>query len=145
MIRPHWGDCTHHAGANDADFAFDAAPQTDIGVVVGRVCDLADPRRVLQTHHAACSHEESNEERQDNANFPSLILNLDLHQFRDREEEDDQVEENVDGAVNVDSELEVVAVAFVFSVPLFPEKSAEITLATFYMVRRVKSVSVNLR
>jgi hypothetical protein len=43
---------------------------------------------------------------------------LDLHELRDWEEEDHQIEEDVDAAVDVDGELEVVAVAFVFSVPL---------------------------
>jgi hypothetical protein len=38
---------TYHAGADDADFAFDTAPQRDVGVVIGSVCDLADSRGVL--------------------------------------------------------------------------------------------------
>ena len=55
------GNCceTYHAGADDADFAFDTAPQRDVGVVVGRVCDLADSRGVLQSNHTACSDEEA--------------------------------------------------------------------------------------
>lgn len=112
---------TYHAGADDADFAFDAAPEGDVRVVVGCVCDLTDSRGVLQAHHAACSDEQTDEEREDDAGFASLVLDLDLHEFRDRKEEDDQIEEDVDAAVDVDGQLEVVAVALVFSVPLFPE------------------------
>jgi hypothetical protein len=112
---------TYHAGADDADFALDAAPQRDVGVIVSRVCDLADSRRVLQSHHAARGDEEADQEGQDNARFPPLVLDLDLREFRDRKEEDDEIEEDVDAAVDVDCELEVVAVALVLAVPLLPE------------------------
>ena len=112
---------TYHAGADDADFALDAAPQRDVGVIVSRVCDLADSRRVLQAHHAARGDEEADQEGQDHAGFPPLVLDLDLREFRDGKEEDDEVEEDVDAAVDVDCELEVVAIALVLAVPLLPE------------------------
>jgi hypothetical protein len=112
----------YHAGADDADFALDAAPEGDVGEVVGCVCDLADSRGVLQAHHAAGCDEEADEEGEDYAGFAALILDLDLHEFRDRQEKDDQVEEDVDAAVDVHGQLEVVAVAFVLSVPLMPEE-----------------------
>jgi hypothetical protein len=111
----------YHTSADDADFAFDAAPQRDVGIVVCRVCDFADSRGVLQSNHATRGDEEADQEGQDDACFAPLILHLDLHEFRDGKEEDHQVEKYVDPAVDVDGELEVVAVAFVFSVPLLPK------------------------
>jgi hypothetical protein len=121
-VMMHWViRFPYHAGADDADFALDAAPETNVGVVVCRVGDLADSRRVLEAHHTAGRHEQAYQECQDDAGFASLVLDLDLHEFRDREEEDDQVEEDVDAAVDVDGQLEVVAVAVVFSVPLVPK------------------------
>lgn len=45
------------------------------------------------------------------------------HELRDWEEEDHQVEEDVEGAVDVDCRLGLETGAFVLAVPLVPEEA----------------------
>lgn len=75
---------SRHAGADDANFALDAAPEGDFGVVVGRVDCLLDVREVLQPHHAASGDEQADEERQDDADLALLVLDLDGDKFVNR-------------------------------------------------------------
>lgn len=74
---------SRHAGADDADFALDAAPERNLGVVPCRVGCLVDVRKELQPHHAASGDEQADEECQDDADFALLVLDLDGHEFRD--------------------------------------------------------------
>lgn len=133
----HRGDDCRHAGADDADLALDAAPQRDVGVVVRRVGDLTHTGRVFQSNHAAGRDEQADEESQDDAGFTSLVLDLNRREFGNRKEEDRQVEEDVEAAVDVDGQLEVVAITFVFSVPLGPEVADGLALKAEWCVSNV--------
>ena len=110
-----------HASANDADFAFDAAPRRDLGVLVGRVGDFADVGGVLEPHHAADSNKEADQESEDDADFAASVGDLELNEPRNREEEDDEIQKDVDRAADVGSESEVDAGACVFTIPLQPK------------------------
>jgi hypothetical protein len=113
---------SRHASANDSKVALEAAPERDVVVVVGGVGDLAEGGEVAEPHNAADGREEADEESGDDSGFAPGILDLQADQFGDWEEEDDQVEEDVEGAVDVDCGLGDGTLALVLAVPASPEK-----------------------
>ena len=113
---------TRHASANDSKVALEAAPERDVVVMIGGVGDLAEGGEVAEPHNAAYGSEEADEEGGDDSSFAPGILDLQADQFGDWEEEDDQVEEDVEGAVDVDCGLGDGTCALVLAVPASPEK-----------------------
>lgn len=69
--------------------------------MVCRIRKIVDFRQVLQADSAADCNEEANEKSQYDSNFPSCILNLQLHKPRDWEKEYEEVEEDIGPAVDV--------------------------------------------
>jgi hypothetical protein len=110
-----------HAGADDADVAFDAAPQSDVVVVIRRVCVVSDLRQVREADDTAGCDEQADEEGNDDADLAASVGDLELNEPRNREEEDDEIQEDVDRAADVGSESEVDAGACVFTIPLQPK------------------------
>jgi len=86
--------------------------------VVGGVGHLAKGREVAQPHYAACGGEEAYEEGCDDSGFAAGVFDLQAEEFGDWQEEDDEVEEDVEGAVDVDCGLRDGAFALVLAVPL---------------------------
>jgi hypothetical protein len=107
-----------HAGADDAEVALEAAPEGDIVVVVGRVGYLAESREVAEPDYAAGGGEEADEEGGDDAGFAPGVLDLKADELGDWEEEYDEVEEDVEGAVDVDCGFGDWTFALVLAVPL---------------------------
>jgi hypothetical protein len=95
--------------------------------VVGCVGVLSDRSQVLQADDTASSDEETDGECQDGTELPSLIPDLKLQELRDRQSEDNEVEEDVGSTVDIGRQLEVAAVAFMFAVPRVPEEAATIS------------------
>jgi hypothetical protein len=89
--------------------------------VVGSVSDLAESGKVAEAHDAAGGGEEADEEGGDDTGFAAGVFDLQAEEFGDGEEEDDKVEEDVEGAVDVDCGLGDRAFAGVRAVPLEPE------------------------
>jgi hypothetical protein len=107
-----------HAGADDSKVALQAAPQRDVVVVVGGVGHLAEGREIAQPHYAAGGCEEAYEEGCDDSGFAACVFDLQAEEFGDWQEEDDEVEEDVEGAVDVDCGFGDGAFALVLAVPL---------------------------
>ena len=84
---------------------------------------LAELRQVLQADDTADCDEEAEEESQDRADLAPAIPDSQREEFRDGEEEDDEVEEDVEGAVDVYRFLEREARPSVLAVPLCPEQA----------------------
>jgi hypothetical protein len=120
-----------HAGADHAEVALEAAPERDVVVVVGRVGYLAEGGEVAEAHYAAGGGEEADEEGGDDAGFTPRVFDLQADELGDGEEEDDEVEEDVEGAVDVDCGFGDGTFAFVLAIPLKPEMRLRFWLASF--------------
>lgn len=90
-----------HAGADYAEVGFEPRPEADVVVVVGRVGEVVDFSEVLEPNCAADRYEEAYQEGEDDSDFAPRIYYLKLQELRYWEEEYDEVEEDVDSAVDV--------------------------------------------
>jgi hypothetical protein len=106
-----------HAGADNTDIGFHAAPESDFVVVVCRIAVLSNLRDVLQTDNAADCDEQADEKDEHNSNLSSRVFDLQFHQPGHRKEEHDKIESNVQTATSVDSQREIDAMSFMFSIP----------------------------
>ena len=101
--------------------------------MVGCVRVLSEERDVLQANHAADCDEKANNENDRNGDSGPRVLGRKSQQFGGWEDEDEEVEGDVDRAVDVepDSDLDRGAGAvFVLAVPLCPEEIDWPTLET---------------
>jgi hypothetical protein len=89
--------------------------------VVGGIGHLAEGGEVAESHYTTDGSEEADEEGGNDSGFAPGILDLQADQFGDGEEEDDEVEEDVEGAVDVDCGLGDWTMALVLAVPSVPE------------------------
>ena len=87
------------------------------------VGDFAELRQVLQANDAADRNKKPQKEGKDCTDLAPLVLDLQCQKFRHGEEEDDQVEEDVESAVDVDPFLEGQAGSWMLAVPLRPEEA----------------------
>lgn len=114
-------DDGRHASADDAHVSFQAGPEPYIVVMVCCVGVLPDRSQVCQTNGTAGSDKEAKEEGEYNTGLAFLIPHLEFRKLGDREKEDNEIEEDVDTAVDIGGQSEIVAVAFVLAIPLVPE------------------------
>lgn len=82
---------------------------------------MSNLSNVLQTDNTAERDEQTNKEGDDDADFTSRLSDLEADQLRDRKEEDNKVEHDVNPTTDVRAQLEVDALSVVFAIPLFPE------------------------
>lgn len=73
-----------HAGADDAQIGFQSGPDPYVVVMVGCVGVFSDLGQVLQADDTADCDEETDEERQDGAEFASFVSDLKLQKLGDR-------------------------------------------------------------
>ena len=111
-----------HASANPPNITLKPAPQRDSIVVVRCVGDFAELCQVLQANDAADRNKKPQKEGENRADLAPFILDLQCQELRHREEEDDEVEEDVESAVDVDPFLEGQAGPWMLAVPLGPEE-----------------------
>ena len=93
--------------------------------MVGCVRVLAEERDVLQANHAADCDEKANDEDDRDGDSGPRVLGRESQQLGGWEDEDEEVEGDVDRAIDVepDSDLNRGAGAmFVLAVPLCPEE-----------------------
>lgn len=117
-----------HACANNTDIGFHAAPESDLIVVVCRVAVLPNLGNVLQTNDAANCDEQADEKDEHNPNLSACVFDLQFYQPGNRKEEHDKIESNVQTAASVDSQREIDAMSFMFSIPLCPHAADRATL-----------------
>jgi len=113
-------DDGRQTGADDADFALEAAPERDRVVVVGCVGVFSELRDVLQAHHTAGRDEETDYEDHHDGDLAPGVVNRKAQQLRNWEEEHHEVEGDVESAVGVDTDLGRGALALVLAIPLCP-------------------------
>lgn len=114
-------DDGRHASADDAKISFQAGPEANVVVMVCCIRVLPDGSQVCQANDTACSHEEAKKEGKYDTSLALLVPYLKLHKLRDWEEEDNEIEEDIGSTVDVRGQPKIVAVAFVFAIPLVPE------------------------
>lgn len=90
-----------HASAYHAHVCFQSSPEPYVVVIVGCIAEITDLSQVLQSDAAASSDKDSDKEGEYYSDFTSCVPDLKLHELRDREEEDNKVEEDVNTSINV--------------------------------------------
>jgi hypothetical protein len=109
--------------------AFEPASERNVVVIVCDVGQLTICCKVAESYYTTNSDKEADKESMQNSDFASSVPDLEVHNLRDREEEDHEVEEDVESAIGVHCNLSARTRALVFPIPLVPEIAERSTIS----------------